>query len=609
MLNESMLDAFFSGHSLEAYKIFGAHFCYEKCNGVRFTLHAPNARSVQIIGTFNGWNGQNHYLTPTGKYGVFSIFIPNVKEWDMYKYVIEDQFGNYKEKSDPYAFYSELRPKTTSVVVNLDQYRWEDQLWMSNRKKDFSKPMNIYEVHLGSWRLENGEFLTYEELAKQLVGYCKENGYTHIEMMPVSEHPFDGSWGYQTSGYYSCTSRYGSPYQLMYFIEECHHNGIGVIMDFVPVHFVKDEFGLSYFDGTPLYEYADEENAFSEWGTKNFDLWKEDVRSFLMSSVAFWIEKYHIDGIRVDAVSNMIYWSGNATRGVNEGAISFIKRMNHNLNKQYPSVYLIAEDSSSYPNVTKSVLEDGLGFDYKWDLGWMNDTLKYLETDFMYRVHHHHDLTFSMAYNYSERFILPLSHDEVVHGKKSIIDKMFGSYTQKFAQAKLLYLYQYTHPGKKLNFMGNEIGHFREWDELKEMDWFLLNYDTHHTFARYMKDLSHVYKAHSALYRYDHSYKGFRWIDADNMKDSIYSYYREDERSIMVVVLNMSNESYETYDIGVPIDGVYTEIINTEKDIYHGCNMCNYTPIQAQKASIHNLSYKLTTRIAPLSGILFEVMK
>ena len=442
-----------------------------------------------------------------------------------------------------------------------------------------------------------------------MIPYVKEQGFTHIELMPLNEHPFDGSWGYQATGYFSATSRYGTPKQLMEFINQCHHHDIGVIIDFVPVHFVKDYFGLIEFDGTPLYEYPNPQDAHSEWGTMVFDLWKEEVRSFLMSAASFWMDVYHIDGIRIDAVANIIFWHGDKRRGVNEGALAFIRRLNYYLSQRYPSAILIAEDSSDFPKVTHPTFEMGLGFDYKWDLGWMNDTLKYYSMDPIFRSYHHHQLTFSMAYFYSERFIMPLSHDEVVHGKGTIINKMWGDYDQKFAQVKNLYLYMFTHPGKKLNFMGNELGHFREWDENREMDWHLLQYTRHNSLNRFFVDLNRIYTHHSCLSRYDYEHRGFRWIDADNTNQSIYSYYREDEKSVIVTVLNMTPVAYEQFHIGVPIAGEYVELINSQKLIYEGNDMCNYVPLHAIEELCHNLPYKIIIRLAPFGAMMFEVKK
>jgi len=453
------------------------------------------------------------------------------------------------------------------------------------------------------------EWLNYEEIAHKLIPYVKEMGYTHIEIMPLAEYPFDGSWGYQAHGYFSLTSRYGTPKQFMTFVDECHINDIGVILDFVPVHFVKDSHGLRQFDGSPLYEYPNSTDANSQWDTLNFDLWKEEVRSFLMSSASFWIEMYHVDGLRIDAVSNIIFWHGNKQNGINDGATAFVRRLNYYLNVRYPGILMMAEDSSDFPKVTHPTTEMGLGFDYKWDLGWMNDTLKYYSLDPVYRQFHHHQLTFSMAYFYSENFILPLSHDEVVHGKGTIINKMWGEYKQKFAQARNLYAYMYAHPGKKLNFMGNELAHFREFDENIEQDWFLLGYHTHHSFNRFFRDLSHIYKHHSCLSHHDYKHHGFKWIDADNASQSIYSYYREDEESVVIIILNMTPVSYESYRIGIPYKGSYTEIINTEKDIYDGCNMCNFEPLVSEKHEAHRFDNSILVRIAPFAGVYLEMKK
>ncbi len=610
MLKTSIFDSFFAGHCLDAHNVFGAHFAYEGISGVRFTVYAPNARNIQVIGTFNHWDGSDACMKKISPQGVWSLFIANVNEWDLYKYRIENAHGHWIEKSDPFAFYTEMRPKSSSLVVNLRNFAWTDKMWMNKRTKHFKEPMSIYEVHLGSWRKKYSvEWLNYEELARDLIPYVKEQGFTHIELMPLNEHPFDGSWGYQATGYFSATSRYGTPKQLMEFINQCHHHDIGVIIDFVPVHFVKDYFGLIEFDGTPLYEYPNPQDAHSQWGTMVFDLWKEEVRSFLMSAASFWMDVYHIDGMRIDAVANIIFWHGDKRRGVNEGALAFVRRLNYYLSQRYPSAILIAEDSSDFPKVTHPTFEMGLGFDYKWDLGWMNDTLKYYAMDPIFRSYHHHQLTFSMAYFYSERFIMPLSHDEVVHGKGTIINKMWGDYDQKFAQVKNLYLYMFTHPGKKLNFMGNELGHFREWDENREMDWHLLQYTRHHSLNRFIVDLNRIYTHHSCLSRYDYEHRGFRWIDADNTNQSVYSYYREDEKSIIVTVLNMTPVAYEQFHIGVPMAGEYVELINSQKAIYEGNDMCNYVPLVAIEELCHNLPFKIILRLAPFGAMMFEVNK
>ena len=608
MFKQRINEKFHQGHCLDAHKYYGAHFDYESTPGVRFTTYAPNARNVQLVGSFNNWEKPLNLERLSD--GSWTVFVPDVAEWTLYKYKIEQADGNWVEKSDPYAFASELRPKSANLVVNLGNFPWRDQMWINRREKYFDKPMNIYELHLGSWMKRDAhEWMNYEEIAHQLIPYVKEMGFTHIELMPLTEYPFDGSWGYQAHGYFSLTSRYGTPKQFMTFVDECHLNDIGVILDFVPVHFVKDNFGLRYFDGTPLFEYPNPHDANSQWDTLNFDLWKEEVRSFLLSSASFWLETYHVDGLRVDAVSNIIFWHGNKNNGTNDGATAFIRRLNYYLNVRYPGVIMMAEDSSDYPKVTHPTTEMGLGFDYKWDLGWMNDTLKYYSLDPVYRQFHHHQLTFSMAYFYSENFILPLSHDEVVHGKGTIINKLWGDYKQKFAQARNLYAYMYSHPGKKLNFMGNELAHFREFDENVEQDWFLLGYHTHHSFNRFFRDLSHIYKHHSCLSHHDYKHHGFKWIDADNASQSIYSYYREDEESVVIVILNMTPVSYESYRIGVPYKGSYTEIINTEKDIYDGCNMCNFEPLVSEKHEAHRFDNSILVRIAPFAGVYLEMKK
>ena len=601
-----IVDSFHQGHCLNAYEFFGAHFTYENGNGVRFTVYAPHARNISVIGSFNNWDENAARMERTGFTGIWSLFIKDVKEWDSYKYRIEDRRGNKLDKSDPYAFYSETRPESASKTYNLQNIRWSDEAWMKKRTKNYDRPVSIYEVYAGGWKRDGQYPYTYVRLKDELIPYVKEHGFTHIELMPLNEYPFDGSWGYQASGYYSVTSRYGNPTEFAEFVNECHKNDIGVIMDMVPVHFVKDAFGLRLFDGEPLYEYQKIYDAESQWGTLNFDLWNEEVRSFLMSAAAFWCDVYHMDGLRFDAVANLIYWAGNRDRGVNEGSVIFMKRMNYYLNKEFPSVMLIAEDSSDFPKVTASTLDNGLGFDYKWDLGWMNDTLKYYEADPFFRQWEHGKITFSIAYFYSERFLLPFSHDENVHGKKTVIDRMWGDYSQKFAQVRNLYAYMFAHPGKKLNFMGNEIASFREFDEEKELDWFLLDYPVHDAFLRYFTDLNKIYKTHSCLSKNDYSYDGFKWIDPDNNKQSVFSFWREDEKEYLVCVLNMTPVSFEEFTIGVPQKGTYTEIMNSEKDIYNGCNMCNFKSVKSHPAYPGaKFENDLTIRLAPFAAVWF----
>ncbi|MDF9824799.1 1,4-alpha-glucan branching enzyme [Breznakia sp. PF5-3] len=603
-MKSRVINAFFEGQSIDSYTSFGAHIGFEQTSGVRFSVYAPAAKSVRVIGSFNDWNPDSHVMQKVDNRGVWSIFIVGAKAGDYYKYRVEQADGEVVDKMDPYAFYSELRPNTASIVVDL-KYEWSDQEWMDKRTRCFHSPMNIYEMHLGAWKT-NGEEVTYRSICEALIAYIKEMKFTHVEFMPLSEYPFDGSWGYQTSGYFSATSRYGSIQDLKYLINELHRNNIGVIFDFVPVHFVMDNYALRNFDGTHLYEYEKKYDAFSEWGTANFDLHKEEVRSFLMSAAGYWLSEFHGDGLRIDAVSNIIYWQGNKDRGINEGALTFIRRMNYLLHKHLGEVILIAEDSSDFENVTSNINNLGLGFDYKWDLGWMNDTLEYFKMDPVYRQHNHNKINFSMSYFFSENFILPFSHDEVVHGKATIVNKMWGSYEEKFAQARLLYTYMYTHPGKKLNFMGNEIGHMREFDEEQENDWFLLEYPMHDSFKRFMKDLNTLYTTQPALYQNDYDYRYFEWIDADNTNENLFSFIRKSDDETLVVILNMSPNTYKNHYFGVLEDGLYEEILNSEKDIYSGSNIINSKPVKALEKYVDYKPYYIKIDVAPFAGVILK---
>ncbi len=609
-MNElSIIDDFHAGHCINAYDVYGAHLSFRQESGVTFTVYAPNALSVQVIGDFNQWDGQQHYMERLNDRGDWQLFIPQIKEWSLYKYRIETADQTFLDKADPFAFYSELRPNTSSIVANIEGYEWNDQEWMENRTKNFDRPLSIYEVHLGSWRLDNGEWLKQDDFVEQLIPYVKDNGFTHVELMPLSEHPFDGSWGYQVTGYFSPTSRYGSPMDVMYLVDQFHQAGIGVLMDVVPAHFVKDAHGLANFDGRPVYEYPNLNDAQNEWGTLNFNLWNEEVRSFLMSSFGYWLEVFHIDGLRFDAAANMLHWEANKNRGENQGALAFIRRANYHLAKNFPQCMLIAEDSSDFAGVTKPTFELGLGYDYKWDLGWMNDTLKYFKHDPIHRKYYHHQLTFSMAYFYSERFLLPLSHDEVVHMKGSLINKFWGNYEQRFAQLRILLGYMFAHPGKKLNFMGNEFAHYGEWQEFKQLDWELLNFPLHDSFLRYFKDLNQIYKMHPAMHKYDYLPQGFYWIDPDNADQSIYSFVRESDEEIIVAVLNMTPVHYQDYNVGVPYPGTYIELLNSQKDIYSGNNDCNYEPLLAYEGRRNNQPYHLNIKIAGFSCIYFHLDK
>lgn len=608
-MKRQIIDAFFEGQSINAYELMGAQLAFEKVDGVRFTVWAPKAQGVQVIGEFNDWSCVDYEMEKIDKRGIWSVFVPHAKSGQAYKYRVTQVDGTWVDKMDPYGFYSELRPNTASIIQDRSYDKWSDTKWMETREKNFNKPVNIYEVHLGAWKKKEDETVDYKKIAKDLVKYAKDGNYTHVEFMPLSEYPFDGSWGYQTSGYFSATSRYGKVEDLKYLINALHKGGIGVIFDFVPVHFVMDNFALNKFDGTHVYEYSNDSDAYSEWGTANFDLWKEEVRSFLMSAAAYWLDQFHVDGLRMDAISNVIFWQGNKDRGVNEGGLAFVRRMNYKLSQAYPQVMLIAEDSSDYPNVTKSTLDGGLGFDYKWDLGWMNDTLNYLKMDPIYRKYHHNNVTFSMAYFYSEKFILPFSHDEVVHGKATIVNKMWGLYEDKFRQARMLYTYMYTHPGKKLNFMGNEIGMFREFNEEQENDWMLLEYPMHDSFAKFIKNLGNIYKKHSALYDNDYDYRHFEWIDADNCNENLFSYMRHSEDETIVVILNMSPNTYLKHRFGVNEAGSYKEISNSENEAYSGSNITNPKAIRAKKEETDYKPYYIEVDVAPFAGIILEHKK
>lgn len=618
MLDNFLIQLFHEGNCLEMYKVFGAHFEVENGKkGVRFTVYAPNARGVQVVGSFNNWDGTDYEMKRYHNGGIWTLFIPGVKQFDIYKYRIFATDGRVLDRADPYAFFSELRPLTGSKVYKMDGFRWADKRWLNKRTKNFDKILNIYEVNIGSWKMkkdftdeEDGEFYSYEEMSELIILYVKEMGYSHIELMPLNEFPFDGSWGYQPTGYFSATSRYGQPKQLMKFINECHKNDIGVIMDFVPAHFVKDAHGLYNFDGGWVYEYPDENLRYTEWDSAYFDLGREEVRSFLMSAVHFWADYFHIDGIRFDAISNLIYWKGNKDRGVNDGALEFMKRMNSHMNRLYPGVMLIAEDSTSYPRVTRAPEAGGLGFDYKWDLGWMNDTLSYFKKDPIYRQYDelHNKLTFSMMYFYGENYILPFSHDEVVHSKGTILDKMWGDNDQKFAQVKALYVYMMTHPGKKLNFMGNELAEYKEWDEKKALGWSILKYPQHDSFHRFIKDLNHVVNDEAALYQYDYYPEGFEWLVVDDKKQSVFAYTRKAPNGdVLVVILNFIGNTHNGYRIPVPVEGTYIEVLNSDKDVYTGSNFINKKPLKSEKIHVLNKENSISVDIAPFSGMILKL--
>lgn len=536
---------FYTGKIFDAYDFLGCHL---DGNRGYFRTYAPNASRVTVIGEFTGWKDYEMNRIHDGKF--WELITDGVEDGMMYKYRIYGRDGSVTEHCDPYGFGMELRPDSASIARDMNRYVFHDTKWMRDRSDCRRGPLNIYEIHAGSWKTnpenENGWY-KYNELADILIPYLKENGYNYVEMMPIAEHPCDNSWGYQSTGFYSPTSRYGTADEQREFIDKCHQNGIGVLLDFVPVHFAVDGYGLSMYDGTALYEYPNCDVGYSEWGSKNFNHSRGEVQSYLQSCANYWLKEYHFDGLRMDAISNIIYWQGDSRRGINRNALQFLQYMNRGLKGMYPSIILAAEDSSPYPGITKCADWGGLGFDYKWDLGWMNDTLIYFKDGMDDRIKDYHKLTFSMMYYYSENFILPFSHDEVVHGKATIMQKMNGQYDEKFPQARALYMYMYTHPGKKLNFMGNEIGQLREWDETREQDWDILKYPVHDAFHRYMMELNKLYLEHSALWEKDFDNDGFMWIDCHEEGRCIYAYERRSSTERLVIVCKFTNTPEENY--------------------------------------------------------------
>lgn len=536
---------FYTGKIFDAYDFLGCHL---DGNRGYFRTYAPNASRVTVIGEFTGWKDYEMNRIHDGKF--WELITDGVEDGMMYKYRIYGRDGSVTEHCDPYGFGMELRPDSASIARDMNRYIFHDTKWMRDRSDCRRGPLNIYEIHAGSWKTnpenENGWY-KYNELADILIPYLKENGYNYVEMMPIAEHPCDNSWGYQSTGFYSPTSRYGTADELREFIDKCHQNGIGVLLDFVPVHFAVDGYGLSMYDGTAIYEYPNCDVGYSEWGSKNFNHSRGEVQSYLQSCANYWLKEYHFDGLRMDAISNIIYWQGDSRRGINRNALQFLQYMNRGLKGMYPSIILAAEDSSPYPGITKCADWGGLGFDYKWDLGWMNDTLIYFKDGMDDRMKDYHKLTFSMMYYYSENFILPFSHDEVVHGKATIMQKMNGQYDEKFPQARALYMYMYTHPGKKLNFMGNEIGQLREWDETREQDWDILKYPVHDAFHRYMMELNKLYLEHSALWEKDFDNDGFMWIDCHEEGRCIYAYERRSSTERLVIVCKFTNTPEENY--------------------------------------------------------------
>ncbi len=621
--DEFNLYLFHQGNLFRSYQVFGAHPGIESGReGVRFSLWAPRAREVQVVGDFNRWQETKHEMKKVKNTGVWTLFIPGARQGDAYKYRVVTRDGKVLHKADPYAFQAEVRPKTASLVTSLGGYRWGDHAWMKQRADcpAHQRPMLIYEVHLGSWkRNDSGDFLTYREMAYELVDYVASMGYTHIELLPLAEHPYDGSWGYQATGYFAATSRYGSPQDLMFFVDRCHQAGLGVILDWVPGHFCKDDHGLRYFDGSPVYEPEDGRRSESlQWDTLHFDLGKPEVQSFLISNALFWMDLYHIDGLRVDAVASMLYldfgredgqWAPNQYGGrENLDAVSFLKKLNEQVFHHFPGALMIAEESTQWPQVTAPTYLGGLGFNFKWNMGWMNDILNYMSMDPVHRKWHHQLLTFSFWYAFTENFVLPLSHDEVVHCKKSLLDKMPGDYWQKFANLRLLYGYMAAHPGKKLLFMGAELGQFSEWDHDSQLDWNLLDFESHARLQRYVRDLNYFCREQRALWELDHQARGFQWVDPHDSSQSVITFIRKAKSAeeCLVTVCNFTPGFHQGYRIGVPGPGSYKEVFNSDAEVYGGSGQGNYSPLVAEKYRWHNRDWSLEIVVPPLAVVILR---
>ncbi len=622
----SELDLFHSGENFHAYRFLGAHkMTIDGTEGVMFRTWAPNAKTVSVVGTFNNWDRNIHRMNRISDGGVWECFIPDLIEtYAIYKYSIETFDDVCVLKSDPYAYHYETRPNNASVFVDIDGYEWHDDEWQKNKDENesYSRPMNIYEVHAGSWRkYKDGNYFSYSKLADELIPYVKDMGYTHIELMPLTEYPFDASWGYQVTGYFAVTSRYGGPADFMDFVDKCHQAGISVIMDWVPAHFPRDAHGLARYDGTPCYEYADpRKGEHKDWGTLVFDYGRNEVVSFLISSAIFWMDYYHIDGIRVDAVASMLYldysrrdgeWVPNKFGGKeNLEAVAFLQRLNEAAFKHYPNVLMIAEESTSWPMVSRPTYSGGLGFNYKWNMGWMNDMLHYISLDPLYRPFNHDNLTFSFFYAFSENFILPISHDEVVHGKASLINKMPGNYEQKFAGDRTFMAYMMAHPGKKLTFMGTELGQFKEWDYASELDWLLLDYPAHSTLKYFYKKLNEFYRDNAPMWEVDYSWEGFSWISNDDYTQSVISFRRIDKKGKeIIVVCNFQPVLRENYRIGVPIDGTYSEVFNTEAEEFGGCGISNGKSIVSDEVAMHGFEQSVSLTLPPMSVMYFKCIR
>jgi len=612
------------GTHLHNYERLGAHLrTHQGFRGVNFAVWAPNAQRVSVVGNFNHWDGRRHQMRNRGATGIWEIFIPDLCEGEVYKFEIKSRHHNYTvQKSDPYGLAAEFRPKTASVVWDISRLKWGDKEWMDSRaqRQALDQPMSIYEVHLGSWKRKAGQenpFLSYRELAEDLVAHLKHTHFTHVELMPITEHPFDGSWGYQPVGYFTPTARHGTPDDFAYFIDQLHQNGIGVILDWVPAHFPNDVHGLGYFDGTHLYEHADPRlGEHRDWGTKIFNYGRPEVRNFLFGNALFWLDRYHIDGLRVDAVASMLYldysrnpgeWVPNVFGGnENLEAIDFLKQLNEICHREHPGILTIAEESTSWSGVSRPTYLGGLGFSLKWNMGWMNDTLRYFAKDPVYRKYEHGGLTFSMIYAFSENFILPLSHDEVVHGKRSLLDKMPGDLWQKFANLRLLYGYMFGHPGKKLLYMGDEIAQWREWNHDESIDWHLLDWRDHRGVFQLVTDLNALYRDQASLHQIDFDWLGYEWLELHDWENSVLAFLRraKDPADAMVVVANFTPVVRENYRVGVPTEGFYEEVLNTDADYYGGSNAGNHGGVWSQPEPHAGRPFHISLRLPPL-GVLF----
>lgn len=626
-LGELDLHLLGEGTHYKNYELLGSHVReVEGVRGVSFAVWAPNASRVSVVGDFNHWDGRRNPLRKHPGIGVWDIFIPDIGTGVCYKFELLGPDGNLLPlKSDPYGFYFELRPKTASIVHDIDSYSWKDGDWMSQRRIErnaLEAPITVYEVHLGSWMRDPAQpdrLLSYPELTDKLITYVKDMGFTHIQLMPITEHPFDGSWGYQTLGYFAPTSRFGPPEEFMEFVDACHANDIGVFVDWVPAHFPRDDHGLRRFDGTALYEHDDpRQGEHPDWGTMVFNYGRNEVANFLLGNALFWFEKYHIDGIRVDAVASMLYldygrqpggWVPNKYGGhENLEAVEFLKRLNELIHLHHSGVLTIAEESTSWAGVSRPTYLGGLGFSLKWNMGWMNDTLRYMHKDPVFRKYHQNDLTFSLIYAFTENFMLPLSHDEVVHGKGALLDKMPGDFWQRFANLRLLLAYMYMHPGKKLLFMGGEFGQWCEWRYEHSLDWHLLEYSPHQGVQRCLRDLNHLVENEPALHQLDFDWTGFNWVDFHDWESSIVSFLRkgEKEEDTLLIVCNFTPVVRETYHVGVPIAGFYRELLNTDAEIYGGSNVGNSGGVMAKIEPCHELPYTLEVRLPPLAVMIFK---